>query len=86
MLTLGYKPSFIRELQELPPALQEEALGKIALFRGDPFLKSLRTHKLKGALKGRWSFSVNYRFRIVFRFEGKHTATLLTIGTHSVYE
>ncbi len=84
-MQLSYKPSFVRALQKLPPSLQHEALGSITLFRQDPFDPSLKTHKLQGKLCGRWSFSVNYRYRIVFRFEGKEHAHLLAIGDHDVY-
>lgn len=86
MLRIGYRPAFLRMLKKLPPTLQQEAKDRIALFSQDPQHASLRGHKLKGTLRGRWSFSVNYRFRIVFRYENKHTAVLLAIGTHAIYE
>lgn len=45
----------------------------------------LKTHKLKGHLGGRFSFSVNYAYRIVFRYDSKNAVVLLSVGTHAVY-
>ena len=85
MITVAYKPSFIRQYQKLPVLLQDEVREKIALFLSDPHLASLRTHKLRGRLKGFSSFSVNYQFRIVFTFKGKNRAVLHAVGDHAVY-
>ena len=86
MIELSYKPSFLRDLKKCSPALREEVKEKISLFQKDPFHASLKTHKLKGTLKGRWSFSINYRDRIIFRFEGKKAAILLAVGNHNIYQ
>ena len=51
----------------------------------DVFHPLLRSHKLKGALRGKWAATVNYDFRIVFRFvehEGEEAIHLLTMGGH----
>lgn len=85
-MQVSYKPSFVRALKKLPPSLRQEVLEVIAVFRQDPFDPSLKTHKLQGKLRGRWSFSVNYRYRIVFRFEGSDHVHLLVIGDHDVYQ
>ena len=77
---------FLRQYGRLPRGLQEEVREKIALFRSDQHHPFLKTHKLKGRLRGRWSFSVNYSYRIVFRFEGKGAAVLLAVGDHDVYK
>ena len=86
MLRIGYKPAFLRMLKKLHPALQEEVKERIALFQEDPDHASLRAHKLKGILKGRWSFSVNYSYRVVFIYEGKSVVVLLAVGNHSIYD
>ena len=85
MLEIRYKPAFLRSFKKLPVGLQQEIAERIALFRDNPKNPTLRTHNLKGELKGRWSFSVNYYTRIVFRFEGKHSVVLLAVGDHDVY-
>lgn len=85
MITVLYKPTFIRQYKKLPSALQLEVKEKIELFRKDPKHSFLKTHKLKGILKGFWGFSVNYEYRIVFQYELKNSAVLLAVGTHDIY-
>ncbi|NHC33236.1 type II toxin-antitoxin system mRNA interferase toxin, RelE/StbE family [Scytonema millei VB511283] len=52
----------------------------------DPFHPSLRTHKLKGDLAGRWACSIDYSNRILFEFvkssELGEEILLLTLGSH----
>lgn len=86
MLTVLYKPTFVRQYKKLPEALQQEVKEKIAIFQKNPNHPFLKTHKLKGKLKGFLSFSVNYAYRIIFLYESKNTAVLLTIGDHQVYQ
>ena len=85
-MMIGYKPSFIRQFDDLPKLLQDEVLETIDIFSHDPQSPSLRVHKLKGRLRGFWSFSVNYRYRIVFFYERKNKAVLVMVGDHSVYD
>lgn len=86
MLTISYKPTFIRQYKKLPEALQEEIKEKIELFRKNPKHPFLKIHKLKGKLKNFWSFSVNYKYRIVVTFDSKKSAVLLVVGDHSIYQ
>lgn len=84
-----YAPSFIRALRSLSPNLQEEAFEKIDLSRDLKNHKQLKVHKLVGRLAGRYSFSVNFRTRIVFQFSAQKKpkiAHLLMIGDHDVYQ
>ena len=80
------KPSFIRQYANLEPALKEEVREKILLFQDTHNHRQLRVHKLDGNLAGRSSFSVNYRYRIVFAYLSKTEAVLLAIGDHDVYK
>lgn len=86
MIKVLYKPAFIRQYKKLPEALREEIKEKIGLFREDPSHLFLKSHKLKGKLKGFLSFSVNYEYRIVFEYETKNTVVLLAVGDHEVYK
>lgn len=86
MLIIGFKAAFLRQLKKLPLALQQETKEKLSLFKNDPAEPSLRVHKLKGKLKGRLSFSVNYQYRIIFVYEKPNAVVLLAIGDHSIYE
>jgi addiction module RelE/StbE family toxin len=85
-MKVRFKPLFLRQLGKLPAALQEEAKDKIALFKRNPKHQSLKVHKLKGRLRGYWSFSVNYKYRIVYEHESKNAVALVKIGDHSIYE
>lgn len=85
-MNVYYLPTFIRLFKKLPIGLQEEAKEKIDLFKSDPLHPFLKSHKLKGALKGKYSFSVNYSYRIVFRYLSKKEIVLLCIGDHDVYK
>lgn len=86
MLTIFYTPGFVREYDKLPIRLQEEVKERIELFRANPQNPFLRLHKLKGVLRKRWSFSVNYSYRIVFEYDSKNSVALLSVGNHSIYE
>jgi plasmid maintenance system killer protein len=47
---------------------------------------SLKVHKLNGPLKGSYSFSVNYKIRIIFQYVSKKEVVLLTVGDHKIYK
>lgn len=81
-------PAFVRQLKSLPKKLQEEALEKIEMLSDIKSHKMLKVHKLKGRLAGRYSFSVNFSTRIVFRYlkAKPKEACLLAIGDHEVYD
>ena len=86
MITITYSPNFLRQFNKLPLALQDEAEDRVTLFAQDPRNPLLRTHKLKGHLRNRWSFSVNYRYRILFVYDSKKSVLLIAIGDHSLYD
>lgn len=86
-MEVAYKPSFLRAFKRLPKALQDEAFGEIERFQNPKNHEVLRVHKLKGKLAGLYSFSVNYRYRIIFEWETpSKSAVLLAIGDHALYE
>ncbi|MEK7185263.1 MAG: type II toxin-antitoxin system RelE/ParE family toxin [Patescibacteria group bacterium] len=67
--------------------LKEEVKNSILLFKNIKNHKKLKVHKLRGVLKNAYSFSVNYRVRIVFKYEDEHTVNLLYVGSHDeVYD
>lgn len=47
----------------------------------DPFIPSLRTHKLKGRLKEFFACTVTFDIRLIFKIE-KDTLVLIDIGSH----
>ncbi|MEK7531546.1 MAG: type II toxin-antitoxin system RelE/ParE family toxin [Patescibacteria group bacterium] len=84
-MKISYAPVFIRQYNKLDGELQNEIVEKIELFRKKENHKLLRVHKLKGNLLGSFSFSVNYRFRIIFEYLSKNEAVLLLVGDHEIY-
>lgn len=73
----------VRQNPQLRPQI-EQTLEKLL---ADAFHPGLKTHKLKGDLEGRWSCSIDYSNRIIFRFEtdpdsGEAQIFLLTLGSH----
>ena len=85
MLEIIYTPSFIKQIGKLETDLYEETLEKIELLKNSTNHKKLKVHKLKGPLAGRFSFSINYKIRIVFTYSSKKEIVLHAIGDHSVY-
>lgn len=88
MLDVEYAPRFLREYHTLEPRLQEEVREKVALFNDPKSHRHLKVHPLRGRMKGRWSFSVNYKYRIVFKYigKGKKHAALLSVSDHATYD
>lgn len=86
-MEVSYTPSFVRQYKSLPATLKEEIKEKILLFCRQTAHQALKVHKLNGKLKEQYSFSVNYKIRIVFWYTKTKpkTAILLAIGDHTVY-
>jgi plasmid maintenance system killer protein len=84
-MEIEYKPTFIKQYACFESSLKEEIKEKIELFKDKKNHKQLKVHKLKGKLSKYCSFSVNYKYRIVFVYQSKSRATLLAIGDHDVY-
>ncbi|HAJ44701.1 MAG: Plasmid stabilization system [Candidatus Azambacteria bacterium GW2011_GWE1_42_9] len=85
-MKVSFKPTFIRQFKRLDLGLQQEANEKIELFEGGQNLTQLKIHKLHGRLAGWYSFSVNYKTRVVFCYLSKKEVALLAIGDHAVYD
>lgn len=84
-MRVAYTPTFLRQLGSLEPDLRDEAIEAVKQFEDLKNHKLLRVHKLKGRLLGRYSFSVNYKTRIIFLYLTKDEVVLLAIGDHDVY-
>ncbi len=80
-----FTPRFVRMIGTLPPDLQEEVYEKVELVQDPKNHPVLKVHKLQGKLKGIWSFSVNYKTRIVFEIT-KEGYLLHAVGDHDVYK
>ncbi|MCR4313764.1 MAG: type II toxin-antitoxin system RelE/ParE family toxin [Candidatus Uhrbacteria bacterium] len=81
-----YTSHFKRGAKRLPVSLRPVIEERLELFQEDPFAPTLKTHKLEGKLRDYWSFSVDYRYRVIFSFEGKSKILLHSVGDHSMYD
>lgn len=86
MFEIRYTPHFIRKFKKLPKDIQEKYAKKEDILKKDPFHQSLKAHKLYGNLKAYWSISIDYQYRVLFRFDGGKLVIVITIGSHNVYE
>lgn len=85
MIELIWDEPFLRILKKWlkkHPNLRERFQQKIDLFSQDPFNPSLRTHALSGNLEGCWSLSVNYEYRLIFKFISENRVLLIDLGSH----
>ncbi len=90
MKNLVWTPTFIRAFKRLirqNPQLRNSIEKTLEKLANDPFQPSLRSHQLRGDLADRWSCSIDYSNRILFRFtinsESKEEEILLlTLGSH----
>ena len=63
-----YSSKFIREYARLPNEIKDIAEKQEEIFRNNPFDEKLKTHKLKGKLSDFLSFSIGFKYRIIFEF------------------
>ena len=85
MISIVYSPFFIRKFNKLEDGLREDVLQKIDLFKDNKNHKLLNVHKLHGKFNEYFGFSVNYKFRIVFRHVSKSEVLFTDIGGHEIY-
>ena len=83
---------FIKEVSKLivnNTQLKNKLIEVYELMEKNIFDPKLKTHKLQGELKERWSCSLTYNLRIIFKFReinNEKVIELLMVGDHdSVY-
>ncbi len=90
MLDIVYQPGFLKRLSKIKkasPLLFEEVLEKVERFKDKDNHKALKVHKLRGRMSHLYSFSINYKIRIIFKYAERRTeAHLLDIGNHNLYQ
>jgi len=71
--------------KNLPAALKEEIKESILLLKDEKNHQQLKVHKLKG-FSHTYSYSVNYKIRVIFEYGDKKAINILYVGDHdSVY-
>ncbi|MFA4818456.1 MAG: type II toxin-antitoxin system mRNA interferase toxin, RelE/StbE family [Patescibacteria group bacterium] len=82
-----YSSKFAREYKRLPDNIKDIAEQQEKIFRQNPFDSKLKTHKLKGKLSGFLSFSIGYKYRIIFEFSKDKDAVFFhSVGDHDIYQ
>jgi len=88
MLEVVYSKRFLRQFKKISRSdtrLADEIKEKIGLFKNKSMHKQLKVHVIKGKLQGCYSFSVNYKHRIIFEYLKSSEAHLLDVGDHGIY-
>ena len=88
MLTVVYSKKFVRQFKKIRKSdarLADEIREKIELLKDKGMHEKLKVHTTKGKLKGCYSFSVNYKNRIIFEYLDSGEAHLLVVGSHDIY-
>jgi plasmid maintenance system killer protein len=87
MININYSPKFLKIYKKIVESdLKKEIKTKIELFRNEKNHKNLDVHKLKKVKRDTYSFSVNYKDRILFRYLNKKEVVLLIFGDHDIYK
>jgi addiction module RelE/StbE family toxin len=77
---------FTRSVEKLPSSVKDKLRERDQIFRRNPFDPRLKTHKLRGHLKDHWSYSVDRRYRVLFKFLESDAVIYYDVGTHKVYK
>ena len=87
MLEVLYTRTFVKKYLKLDKVFQDEIMEKIEEFKDLKNHKKLKVHKLKKPFVGKYTFSVNFKIRILFKYDKskKRTTLLLTVGGHEMY-
>ncbi len=81
-----YSSRFLRALKSLPIELKPAVVERETIFRKDCFNPRLKTHKLSGKYKEHWAFSIDYHYRIMFRFLSDTEVLFENVDNHSIYK
>ena len=82
-----YTSKFEREYRKLPEQIKILAEEKEKIFRNNPLNPRLKRHKLHGKFKEFWSFSIDFKYRIVFEIsKDKKTFYFHSVNDHNVYK
>lgn len=85
-MEIVYSAKFAREYKKLPNSVKDIAEENEKIFRENPFDPKLKTHKLNGKLDGFLSFSIGYKYRIIFEFfKDNKIVYFHSVGNHDIY-
>ncbi|KKP33054.1 MAG: hypothetical protein A2312_01345 [Candidatus Staskawiczbacteria bacterium RIFOXYB2_FULL_32_9] len=73
---------FKKDYSCLPEEIKKKAKKQENIFKDNPFYPSLRTEKLVPESRQAWSFRVDKKYRVVFKFLGESRVVFIAIGPH----
>jgi proteic killer suppression protein len=86
MHKIQYSKAFLKQFKKLSPDLKRKTKEAIKRFEKNPKDLSLKAHKLTGRLDNFYSFSIDYKFRIIFEIDKQLGQIIfLKVGGHDVY-
>lgn len=84
-MKIRFSPDFIKLLKKIKKTdktLIIQVNKQLKLFQLQPQHPSLRTHKLTGKMKNRWSISLSKSLRMIYILLQSDEAYFIAIGTH----
>lgn len=85
-MIIYFSNTFIKSYRHLPNKIKLKLEKLENDFRANPFNPNLKTHPLTGKIKGFYSFSIDYRYRVVFSFKNENEIWFHNVGTHQIYK
>lgn len=86
MFEIVISKQFARQFRKLDNHLKDEVIEKVEFLKDPANHPSLKVHKLSGRMAEKYSFSVNYKIRVIFSFPIQSEILLLLVGSHDVYK
>ncbi|MEI7463559.1 MAG: type II toxin-antitoxin system mRNA interferase toxin, RelE/StbE family [Candidatus Taylorbacteria bacterium] len=85
-MKIFYTKKFEREYKKLSREIKLKIELREVIFRKDPYSPTLKTHKLSGELEDFLSFSIDFKYRIVFEFIDDKDVFFHSVGDHDIYK
>lgn len=82
MLSISVTQEFADQHCKLDFIVKRKLQKQESLFLKNPFHPSLHVEKLEPRQRAIWSFRVDKKYRVLFRFLEENHVVLLTIGPH----
>ena len=86
MIEIAFTEKFIKLVQKLETGVREDVYNAVENLKKQPPLPALKIHPLKGRMKGLYSCSINFRYRIIFEKISPKKYLCHLVGDHGVYE
>ncbi len=81
-IEVHFTPHFVRSVKKMPDNLLEDIFDKVELLKNRENHIMLKVHKLNGSMKDLFSFSVNFKIRIIFKYVSKNEVVCMFAGDH----